>query len=807
MRRLINTPLFFALAFCLLGTVQAKAQVSENLSLDFDGNGDYITLNTITSTPTLTGNANFTVECWFSIAPTTEACTGGGTFRRLFALGGAIAPGSRFEVGECGGQLQLYWFTSVPATQIPTFVTAITPASRLTGCHHLAVTRNGNALLFYLDGTLLPVPAIPSTLTGTLNTTLFRVGHWGGGATPTQDWWGTVDDVRLWSTVRTAQQINDFKDCTLGGTSAGLVANWTFDQTASLSPFGPAIPSGNNTTITQAQDMSGNNNHGTLVGFTKTGSTSNFILTPCPPTFNLAITEKPNSTNVLTGICSGDPAHFCITPTSTPPLPSGSVVDWQVSDNGGNWSSLTTPSVISGYFTNSSYCFYMPSGKLTANCNSNSAGFIDKKYRAKITKTVAGQVCTFFTNEAPLKICCPPTATINLVPTSPTALCEGATTSVNVSLSSSDPFLLPTLGPNVTIAWYVGSSTTPYVLYIPSNPTSFTYTGPVTFPNLCFRAVITNCICPALTIEKCIDVDKQPVCGLIDKCAGSPFYPTGTPYQYLVCPGGEGAICMVNPADFKDCNPVWQFKFNIPGSPWLPLGSSNSSQNTNVLPQVIPFNNPLSPYLWPPGATCIDYRIECRPKSYPNSQCTPCYSNEVRVCLLQPPTNTTITGTQQFCIGGSTVLSVVNPVGTYNYTWYWNGVNVGTGPFHNATLAGCYVVVVTDSYNCLSVKTPPYCVKQCEIVPIILCPTVNPCAIPGQPITLNGCTSYDTCSGTGPLTYTWSYLNNGVVTTASGCQLTHTPDPINGTTYTLTVTNALNPACSAQTTLFIKPCY
>jgi hypothetical protein len=453
-----------------------------------------------------------------------------------------------------------------------------------------------------------------------------------------------------------------------------------------------------------------------------------------------------------------------------------------------------------GFFT---LVFYVPSGNLTANCGTNPTGFVDRKYRAKITKTIAGATCTFYTTEAPLRICCPITsATINLVPTSPTALCESATTSVSVSLGSTDPFLLPTLGPNVTIDWYVGSSTTPYI----SNTTSFTYTGPATFPNLCFRVVIKNCICPAVTVTKCIDVDKQPMCGLIDKCPGSPFQPTGTAYQYLVCPGGEGAICMVNPADFKDCNPVWQFKFNIPGSPWLPLGSSNSSQNTNVLPQVTPFNNPSSPYLWPPTATCIIYRIECRPKSYPNSQCTPCYSNEVTVCLMQPPTNTTITGVNRFCVGGSTTLSVVSPVAGYTYNWYCNGVFQGTGTSLPTNKPGCYVVEVVDNYNCLSVKTPPYCVEECEIVPIIACPTVNPCASPGVAITLDGCSSYATCSGTGPLTYTWTY-NNGTVVSVSGCTLVHIPDPVNGTTYTLTVTNSLIPACTATTTLFIKPCY
>jgi hypothetical protein len=480
-------------------------------------------------------------------------------------------------------------------------------------------------------------------------------------------------------------------------------------------------------------------------------------------------------------------------------------VTWQFSDNGGAWTNFS-----STYFNSTGYCFYVPSGQLLANCGTN-AGFVDKKYRAKIIKTTGGQTCTFYTNEAPLRICCPPTnATITLVPTSPTALCESATTSVNVSLSSTDLFVVP-LGPNVTIDWYVNNSTTPY--FSNTTTTSFTYTGPATSPKLCFKAVIKNCICPALTVTKCIDVDKQPVCGLIDKVPAT--IPTSVQYEYLICPGDNGTVCMVTPSAFQDCNAVWQYYLgvDVPANPspstwtWSDLGSSNPCQNTNTLPQVTPFNNPLSPYLWPVGVTCIYYRIECRPKSYPNSQCAPCYSNVVKICLLQPPTNTTITGTQQFCyIGGSTVLSVVSPVTGYTYSWYWNGVFDGTGTSHPTNKPGCYVVQITDSYSCLSVKTPPYCIEACEIVPKISCPTDNPCATPGQPITLSGCQSYDTCLGTGPFTYQWSW-NNGTLVSVNGCTLVHYPDPILGTTYTLTVTNTLNPACSASTSLFIKPCY
>jgi len=672
-------------------------------------------------------------------------------------------------------------------------------------CHHLAVVRNGGLIQIYLDGATTPL--YTGALTGMLNTNLFRIGHWGGGTTAGQDWLGLVDEVRLWSVPRTIQQIQDFKDCILSGNSSGLVANWTFDQRPSVTPNG-------NNAGSVAIDMSGNGNNGIYStvanGFALSGTTSNFVCNPCQPRYVLDISDQISLFPVLlTSICEGDYVHFCVSENFTLPVivPSGTTVVWQSSDAGGPW---VTDADMAGYaLSTNATCFPVKKGVITnPDCGNIGPGFIDRKYRAKILKKMGAETCTYTTSEHNLRICCKPTGgTITIVPNIPAPWCEGDNISMTVFLNPSDPWL--PFGPNVTVDW---------CLIEGSNVTVLPYQNLLSFGGLqiivgtqdiCLQAKIYNCGCPPITVELCIPVDPNPVCGLIDVVAVppkpiSPTPPAGFPYKYEICPGDYSELEMVSP--FTNCDPVWQYHFGppvpSPTSPgWVDLGGSNTIQNTNTLPQ----NDPTDPAYWPPTATCIYYRIECRPESYPNSGCDPCHSNMVEICLMPPPPSGTISGAQQFCQGGSTTLTITPFLpGNWTYCWYWNGVLefTSTSPTFNATKPGNYWVEIKD--GCQATKVGPYLVEECAIIPIIKCPTDNPCACDGLPITLDGCDSYDTCTGT-TLTYTWSW-NGGTLVSVNGCMLEHIPDP-NGTTYTLTVSNSLNPACTdTSKPFFIKPC-
>jgi hypothetical protein len=412
--------------------------------------------------------------------------------------------------------------------------------------------------------------------------------------------------------------------------------------------------------------------------------------------------------------------------------------------------------------------------------------------------------CTYTTSVHDLHICCPVTnAVVQTVVQAPLPfngnLCEDPAMPVTIDVSLTGPSFLN----NLSIQWCLNGSPITGV----GNVTSFTYTGLAVWPQMCFEAKIQHCACPQVHPSACIPVDKLPMCGIIDGLTTPPTLmhdPNGGIYDYLICPGDYAQVGMLHPPDFKNCNAVWQYHFDTdaPGTWYDLLGTTNTVQNTNILPQLSPPNPASSPYLWPPGAKCIYYRIECRPLSTP-SGCDPCHSNEVRICLKSPPPTDFITGISPICLNNSTILSLNNP-GPYTYTWYWNGLQVQSGPSasYNASKAGCYWVEISD--GCQKTVTPQFCLEVCEITPIIKCPEDNPCACLNVPITISGCDSFDSCLGTGPLTYTWSW-DSGTLVNVNGCMLEHIPAP-GGTIYTLTVCNSLNPACCATTTLKIVPC-
>lgn len=778
--------------YCHLSPV--AAQDCDNLSLAFDGDEDYITLSPLPAS--FSTNPVFTAETWFyANTPGGTNCLNG--IRRLLSFegGSTAATYSLLDIGLCNsGELHYAYRWGAGSVAV---VTQISGTIVTNACHHLAASYTANTLRIYLDGVLLNTFAIPAVVAFEFNT--FRVGHSSAGITG-EDWDGLADEIRLWNSVRSLQEIKDYKDCTLSGAWPSLVAYWTLDQAGILA-------AGNNTNIPNlsATDVSGNGNHGVFStganAWAFNGTGSNFVCNGCDTKYMVDISSIPDPFPVsYISICSGDPVHFCVMQNGAPvgSIP-GATVSWEYLDGGIlPWQPVPNSN---GIF--SGFCFFVPPGEIdvSSECGSSATGTIARKYRARITTTnQSAQSCTFTTAESSLDICCRLAgATVQAVVQAPlpfnTTLCEDPGVPVSIDVSVSGLSFLN----NLTIQWCLNGQPVTGV----GNVTSFTYNGPVVAPQMCFEAKIQNCVCPLVHPSFCIPVDKKPVCGLIDGMDPIDLFPTATPYEYLMCAGTDGIVGMFDLNDFKNCNPVWQFHLDTDGPGiWTDLGSSNQYQNTNTLPQFAP---PGSPYLWQSNTTCISYRVQCRPLTYPNSGCDPCLSNEVKICLLPKPPVPTITGNTQFCYGSNNLLSVGNP-GPYNYDWFLNGIGpVGTGPTFTATQGGCYTVVATA--GCEKVASAPYCIEACRIViPQILCPVDNPCACGGLPMTVSACNAYDTCTGT-TLSFVWSTSNvgggPGTPTGPNGCEFMHIPDAA-GTIYTVVVTNNLG--CSATAMIEIDPC-
>lgn len=754
----------------------------QNVALHFDGDNDYIQLFPINN---LNPNSDFTVEMW-CISEATGPL--GSMFRRLFAIGG---PGTVFDVGEFQGNLSIFLTgTGVINSNI---------TMRDNQWHCVSAVRLGGLITVYYDG--VPVSNMSGLNGNTLNTTTFRLGHWLGFNTPGQDWLGKIDEVKIWNN---AQSNLGCSNCVSLCNAPNLIAYWRFDE---------GTPNGNNTGLTFVSDCTGNGNNGTFylgpstpAPFALNGSTSNFVPSSAPLlypeyTHSSIFISDPLQTVGLTSICSGAPVHFSIFDGSgsLAQAAAGTAVVWEYSDDCINFTPITpgAGALFSGFSFVSPPNH--PATTLTiSQCSPNA--YIDRCYRAVITVTSGQTTCTYTTTPLSLRICCPvQNAQLNISPVGP--ICEGNAPNFSISLSSNMP--QPSPFNNVHIDWCVSLAGGPWVpltgpAYDDQTSISYQVSNPLLPPNICFKATISNCACPPITIQKCIVVDPKPVCGTITASAIPATLmpdPDGNPDHYVICPNNHAALEFVTP--FSNCIPTWQFSYLSQPNIWNDMGSSNSNQNTGILPWSGP---QVTPFAWPAGETCILYRVKCNPLTNP-SGCPPCYSNEIRICLKAKPNAPMISAAPAIiCKGGQTYLSVQNPDPNCTYQWYCNGLPVGVGDFYYADQNACYWVTCFD--GCYTVASNKVCVTVCEPVAVICCPTpVCPCD--GDPITLSGQEGPCSFGNCGPLTYFWSWTDINGAQTATTPSIISTPLS-SGTTYTLTVTDVNG--CTDTTQATIVPC-
>ncbi|WP_415327776.1 LamG-like jellyroll fold domain-containing protein [Chryseobacterium sp. MMS23-Vi53] len=222
------------------------AQAQSGNSLDFDGSNDYVTSNV----PTMFNNVatqDFTIEA--RIKPSAFAVS------RVFFVQTTNSNYVSILISSSGN---LYAYIS--GTNNFTTATAL----NLNVWNHIAITRSvsSNTTMIYINGISQTLSDGGTTSTGTQN--LMTLGSRTDGAQPFK---GTMDEFRIWNTVRTGSQISANMNSTLTLPQTGLVAYYKFNQ---------GIANGNNPTVTTLNDEL-NTTNGTLLNFALTGTTSNWV--------------------------------------------------------------------------------------------------------------------------------------------------------------------------------------------------------------------------------------------------------------------------------------------------------------------------------------------------------------------------------------------------------------------------------------------------------------------------------------------------------------------------------------------------
>ncbi|MGB3468448.1 MAG: LamG-like jellyroll fold domain-containing protein [Cyclobacteriaceae bacterium] len=202
--------------FEITGTVnEANTNITDNnagSALSFDGVDDYATLSD------LSVDESFTTEMWLS----PESSADGQTFlAKHDASGNDI-----FGIGYKNGGLE-----------VTVGGESVSGGSKTTGLQHLAVTVDK------LTGTTCEVTVYRNGIEVFQNTVNDVIGNvagldwvigqdWDGIGVPSDFYNGTIDELRIWNTVRTAEQIRENNYLIVDALDTDLVGYWQFNENA-----------------------------------------------------------------------------------------------------------------------------------------------------------------------------------------------------------------------------------------------------------------------------------------------------------------------------------------------------------------------------------------------------------------------------------------------------------------------------------------------------------------------------------------------------------------------------------------------
>jgi gliding motility-associated-like protein len=245
-------------------------------ALNFDGVDDNVT---IADNNALDVTTNYTIEAW--IKPTT-----------FTQLGGIV---SKYHTAAANGYILRLTatgdFSGISFDEMNTSNGVLT----LNKWNHVAAVKNGATRKLYVNG-------VEQTLTGTALTTVANTDPVIIGqdflSNGSRFFNGSIDEVRIWNTARSATEITNNMNVSMLGNEAGLVANYNFDQ---------GIANGTNTATTTLTDITANSLSGTISGVTLTGNTSNFVegFMPSISAAGNATTLASSSTLTLTNGLNG----------------------------------------------------------------------------------------------------------------------------------------------------------------------------------------------------------------------------------------------------------------------------------------------------------------------------------------------------------------------------------------------------------------------------------------------------------------------------------------------------------------------
>jgi hypothetical protein len=197
-------------------------------AVKLNGSGNYITVPNVSS---LLEPAAFTFECW-SKRSTSVSQFGKDRICMSINSGGwgVYIEGNVVKLTNVG-------------------VSDISSAGMISDTlwHHIAVTHDGTTAKFYIDGVFDSQQSYAVTFASTGNYTIGSRGN-------NEFYGGTLDDIRIWSKVKTAAEIGAEYCMELVGNETGLISYYKMNEGAGM-VIGDASPSANAAAITNGNNL------------------------------------------------------------------------------------------------------------------------------------------------------------------------------------------------------------------------------------------------------------------------------------------------------------------------------------------------------------------------------------------------------------------------------------------------------------------------------------------------------------------------------------------------------------------------
>ncbi len=249
--------------------------VTPGNALDFDGVDDVVTVSTSTDFEFATG----TFEAW--IKPSTYSAN------KVIAGVRSADTQTRWSVHVNEGTDQIGLWNGAAFYTVSATINDGT-------WYHIAVVFGVSDAEVFVNG--ISVGFFGGTLAATTGQP-FLIGS--PGSTNASEFFdGEIDEISVWNTIRTQSEIASSQFSTLTGNEAGLVAYYRVDDgEAGISNIGITAP--------EVMDLAGNGNDGTMNGFAKTGSSSNWVASTAmssataPATPDSLIVYKASDTELL----------------------------------------------------------------------------------------------------------------------------------------------------------------------------------------------------------------------------------------------------------------------------------------------------------------------------------------------------------------------------------------------------------------------------------------------------------------------------------------------------------------------------